>query len=52
MLSKGIKNVFEDTHFAPSDKSVIESFIGAIFFWSIFPLQTELEYIEDTARTF
>lgn len=42
MFSKSIKNVFEDTHVAPSDKSVIEHFIGAVFFWNIFPLQTEL----------
>ena len=49
-IFKGIKNVFEDTHFAPSDKSVIERFIGAIFFWIIFPLQAELEYIDDHAE--
>ena len=48
--SKSIKNLFGDIHFASSDKSFIECFIGAIFFWNIFPLQFELAYMDNTVE--
>ena len=51
-FGKSRKNLFEDAHVTPSDKTVIKSFIGAVFFWSILPSETELENMDNSTDNF
>lgn len=51
-FGKSRKNLFEDAHVASSDKTVIKSFIGAVFFWSILPSETELENMDNSTDNF
>ena len=51
-FGKSRKNLFEDAHVTPSDKTVIKSFIGAVFFWSILPSETELENMDNSLIIF
>ncbi len=52
LYKKSRKNLFEDAHVTPSDKTVIKSFIGAVFFWSILPSETELENMDNSTDNF
>lgn len=42
ILDKSHKYVFKDSHFAPSDKTIIKSLIRAVFFGSILLLKATL----------
>lgn len=49
MLNKLRKNPVEDTHSAPSDEAIVESFVRPILTRGILPLQTLLDNIDDPA---
>ncbi len=50
MVSKGKKCFQRYPSCSPSDKSVIERFIGAMFFWNLFSLQAGPESMDNPAE--
>ena len=49
MLNKLRKNLVEDTHSAPADEAIVESFVRPILTRGILPLQALLDNINDPA---
>ena len=47
LLNKFLKNFVENTQSAPSDKTVVESFVWPILTWGIFPLQAVLDDVDN-----